>query len=158
MHMMTGVGQMGKKMKGAKIGLKVSLGFVGMSTLLAACTSTPKSTEGLVVGDDVCAGEATRIYFPHDESVLGPLAAQVVVRVQDQLAQCPRKRIFLLSVSGDDGPPSTLENREERAAIVRQILMSRGVPENRIITTAQGPLVDQAPKGPIGSVLIFTRP
>lgn len=132
--------------------------MIGLSLLVASCATTPKTPEAIVLGDDVCAGEATRIYFPHGESVLSPLAAQVVVRVQDQLAQCPKRRIVLVSISGDDGPPSSAENREERAAIVRQILVSRAVAENRITATTQGPMVDQAPKGPIGGVLIFTRP
>jgi outer membrane protein OmpA-like peptidoglycan-associated protein len=118
------------------------MGFsiVGLSLLVASCATTPKAPEAIVLGEDVCAGEATRIYFPHGESVLNPLAAQVVVRVQDH------------------GPPSRAKNLEERAAIVRQILVSRGVAENRISATAEGPMVDQVPKGPIGGVLIFTRP
>jgi outer membrane protein OmpA-like peptidoglycan-associated protein len=145
-------------MSDAKLGLKLGLGLVALTLLVSGCATSPPKSEAIVVGDDICAGEATRIYFPHGESVLGPLAAQVVVRVQDQLAQCPKRRIILVSISGDDGPPSTLENREERAAIVRQILVSRGVAESRITATAQGPMVDQAPKGPIGGVLIFTRP
>ena len=132
--------------------------MIGLSLLVASCATTPKAPEAIVLGDDVCAGEATRVYFAHGESVLSPLAAQVVVRLQDQLAQCPKRRIVLVSISGDDGPPSSLENREERAAIVRQILVSRGVAESRITATAQGPLIDQAPKSPIGGVLIFTRP
>lgn len=136
------------------------MGFsmIGLSLLVAGCATTPKASEGIDLGGDVCAGEATRIYFQHGESVLSPLAAQVVMQVQDQLAQCSGRRIVLVSISGDDGPPSSLENREERAAIVRQILVSRGVAENRITATAQGPLVDRAPKGPVGGVLIFTRP
>jgi hypothetical protein len=69
-----------------------------------------------------------------------------------------RARMGFMSISGDDGPPSSAKNREERAAIVRQILVSRGVAENRISATAEGPMVDQVPKGPIGGVLIFTRP
>jgi outer membrane protein OmpA-like peptidoglycan-associated protein len=141
-----------------RLNVKLGVGMIGLALLVASCATTPKAPEAIVLGDDVCAGEATRIYFQHGESVLGPLAAQVVVRVQDQLAQCPKRRIVLVSISGDDGPPSSLENREERAAIVRQILVSRGVAENRITATAQGPLIDQAPKGPIGGVLIFTRP
>ncbi|MFN9016311.1 MAG: OmpA family protein [Hyphomonadaceae bacterium] len=132
-------------------------GLISLAFLLAGCATSPRS-DAIIVGDDVCGGEATRIYFPHGESVLSPLAAQVVVRVQDQLAQCPKRRIVLVSISGDDGPPSSLENREERAAIVRQILVSRGVAENRITATAQGPMVDQAPKSPIGGGLVFTRP
>lgn len=140
--------------------LSVELGccLMGLALLVAGCATNPKASGAIVLGDDVCAGEATRIYFPHGESALGPLAAQVVVRVQDQLAQCPKRRIVLVSISGDDGPPSSLENREERAAIIRQIFVSRGVAANRITATAQGPMVDQAPKGPIGGVLIFTRP
>lgn len=100
-------------------------GLISLAFLLAGCATSPRS-DAIIVGDDVCGGEATRIYFPHGESVLSPLAAQVVVRVQDQLAQCPKRRIVLVSISGDDGPPSSLENREERAAIVRQILVSWG--------------------------------
>lgn len=143
-----------------KLNLRARMGFsiVGLSLLVASCATTAKAPEAIVLGEDVCAGEATRIYFPHGESVLNPLAAQVVVRVQDQLAQCPKRRIVLVSISGDDGPPSSAKNREERAAIVRQILVSRGVAENRISATVEGPMVDQAPKGPIGGVLIFTRP
>ncbi len=155
---MTGGGHTGASMYNAKIGLRIGLGFVGCALLVSGCATTPKAADQIVVGDDVCAGEATRIYFQHGDSALGPLAAQVVVRVQDQLALCPKRRILLVSISGDDGPPSSLENREERAAIVRQILVSRGVAESRITSTAQGPLVDLAPKGPIGGVLIFTRP
>jgi outer membrane protein OmpA-like peptidoglycan-associated protein len=138
--------------------VKIGCGLIGLALLSAGCATAPKAPEAIVLGDDVCAGEATRIYFPHGESILGPLAAQVVVRVQDQLAQCPKRRIVLVSISGDDGPPSSLENREERAAIIRQVLVSRGVAEGRITATAQGPMVDQAPKGPIGGVLVFTRP
>jgi len=143
-----------------KLNLRARMGFsiVGLSLLVASCATTQKAPEAIVLGEDVCAGEATHIYFPHGESVLNPLAAQVVVRVQDQLAQCPKRRIVLVSISGDDGPPSSAKNREERATIVRQILVSRGVAENRISATAEGPMVDQAPKGPIGGVLIFTRP
>ncbi len=137
---------------------KMGSGMIGLALLVVGCATNPPKSDAIVLGDDVCAGEATRIYFQHGESVLSPLAAQVVVRVQDQLAQCPKRRIVLVSVSGDDGPPSSLENREERAAIARQILVSRGVAEGRITATAQGPMVDQAPKGPIGGVLIFTRP
>ncbi|HCP65313.1 MAG TPA: hypothetical protein DIU09_12070 [Hyphomonadaceae bacterium] len=137
---------------------KMGSGMIGLALLVAGCATNPPKSDAIVLGDDVCAGEATRIYFQHGESVLNPLAAQVVVRVQDQLAQCPKRRIVLVSISGDDGPPSSLENREERAAIVRQILLSRGVAESRITATAQGPMVDQAPKSPIGGVLIFTRP
>lgn len=133
-------------------------GMIGLALLVAGCATNPPKSDAIVLGDDVCAGEATRIYFQHGESVLSPLAAQVVVRVQDQLAQCPKRRIVLVSISGDDGPHSSLENREERAAIVRQILVSRGVAENRITATAQGPMVDQTPKSPIGGVLVFTRP
>jgi outer membrane protein OmpA-like peptidoglycan-associated protein len=142
------------------LNLRARIGYsiVGLSLLVASCATTPNAPEAIVLGEDVCAGEATRIYFPHGESVLNPLAAQVVMRVQDQLAQCPKRRIVLVSISGDDGPRSSSENREERAAIIRQVLVSRGVAENRITATAQGPMVDQAPKGPIGGVLIFTRP
>lgn len=150
--------KLGADMKGTGIGLKIGAVMVGLAVLLTGCATSPPKSEPIVLGDDVCAGEATRIYFPHGESTLGPLAAQVVVRVQDQLAQCPKRRIVLVSISGDDGPPSSLENREERAAIVRQILVSRGIAEARITSTAQGPMVDQAPKSPIGGVLIFTRP
>lgn len=145
---------MGKQLLSVKIGC----GLIGLTLLAAGCATNPPKSDAIVLGDEICAGEATRIYFPHGESVLGTLAAQVVVRLQDQLAQCPKRRIVLVSISGDDGPPSSLENREERAAIVRQILVSRGIAENRITATAQGPMVDQAPKGPIGGVLIFTRP
>jgi len=145
---------MGKLCLSAKIGSSL----IGLALLVAGCATNQTKSDAIIVGEDVCAGEAARIYFAHGESVLSPLAAQVVVRMQDQLAQCPKRRIVLVSISGDDGPPSSLENREERAAIVRQILVSRGVAENRITATAQGPLVDQAPKGPIGGVLIFTRP
>lgn len=145
---------MGKQHSSVKIGC----GLIGLTLLVAGCATNPPKSDAIVLGDEICAGEATRIYFPHGESVLGTLAAQVVVRLQDQLAQCPKRRIVLVSISGDDGPPSSLENREERAAIVRQILVSRGIAENRITATAQGPMVDQAPKGPIGGVLIFTRP
>ena len=149
---------MGARMGKQRFKVKMGFGLIGLALLVAACATAPKAPEAIVLGDDICAGEATRIYFPHGESVLGPLAAQVVVRIQDQLAQCPKRRIVLVSISGDDGPPSSSENREERAAIVRQILVSRGVAESRITSTAQGPMVDQAPKGPIGGVLIFTRP
>jgi outer membrane protein OmpA-like peptidoglycan-associated protein len=145
---------MGKLRFSAKIGSSL----IGLALLVAGCATNQTKSDAIVVGEDVCAGEAARIYFAHGESVLSPLAAQVVVRLQDQLAQCPKRRIVLVSISSDDGPPSSSENREERAAIVRQILVSRGVAENRITATAQGPLVDQAPKGPIGGVLIFTRP
>jgi len=145
---------MGKLRFSAKIGSSL----IGLALLVAGCATNQTKSDALVVGEDVCAGEAARIYFAHGESVLSPLAAQVVVRLQDQLARCPKRRIVLVSISGDDRPPSSLENREERAAIIRQILVSRGVAENRITATAQGPLVDQAPKGPIGGVLIFTRP
>jgi outer membrane protein OmpA-like peptidoglycan-associated protein len=145
---------MGKLCFSAKIGSSL----IGLALLVAGCATNQTKSDAIVVGEDVCAGEAARIYFAHGESVLSPLAAQVVVRMQDQLAQCPKRRIVLVSISSDDGPPSSSENREERAAIVRQILVSRGVAENRITATAQGPLVDQAPKGPIGGVLIFTRP
>ena len=149
---------MGALMGKQLLSVKVGCGLIGLGLFVSGCATAPKAPEGIVLGDDVCAGEATRIYFPHGESVLSPLAAQVVVRVQDQLAQCPKRRIMLVSISGDDGPPSSAENREERTAIVRQILVSRGVDENRITATTQGPMVDQAPKGPIGGVLIFTRP
>ncbi len=149
---------MGANMSNVRTGLKLGLGMAVLALLVSGCATAPPKSDAIVLGDDICDGEATRIYFPHGESTLGPLAAQVVVRVQDQLAQCPRRRIVLVSLSGDDGPPSSLENREERAAIVRQILASRGVAEKRITATAQGPMVEQAPKGPIGGVLIFTRP
>jgi outer membrane protein OmpA-like peptidoglycan-associated protein len=141
-----------------RLNVKLGVGMIGLALLVAGCATNQPKSDAIVVGEDVCEGEATRIYFPHGESVLSPLAAQVVIRLQDQLAQCPKRRIVLVSISDDDGPPSSLETREERAAIVRQILVSRGVAENRITAIAQGPLIDQAPKGPVGGVLIFTRP
>ena len=153
-----GAVKQGATMGKLRLNVKLGVGMIGLTLLVAGCATNSPKSDAIVVGEDVCAGEAARIYFAHSESVLSPLAAQVVVRLQDQLAQCPKRRIVLVSISGDDGPPSSLENREERAAIVRQILVSRGVAENRITATAQGPLIDQAPKGPIGGVLIFTRP
>ncbi len=154
---MIGSGQRGAGMGKQHLGVKIGWSMIGLALFAAGCATIPKASEAIVLGDDICAGEATRIYFPHGESVLGPVAAQVVLRVQDQLVLCPKRRIVLVSISGDDGPPSSLENREERATIVRQMLVSRGADEKRIISITQGAMVDQAPTGPIGSVLIFTR-
>ncbi|GBF58947.1 hypothetical protein PbB2_02638 [Candidatus Phycosocius bacilliformis] len=146
-------------LRGSSLKRGVGLLCLCSAIALTGCASpTAAVEESFVVGEDICAGEATRIYFPHSESTLSPVAAQVVVRLSDQLATCPKRRVILVSVSGDDAPPSSLDNREERTAIVKQILISQGIADKRIITTAQGPLIAQAPKGPIGSVFVLTRP
>lgn len=130
---------------------------------LAGCVgggmSHQTSTNGaaqLPLGENICAGEARQIYFTANSAQMSPIAAEVVSRVATRLVACPNRKIVLLSVSGDDGPPASMEVQQSRLAAVTDGLVTQGSRANRITSLTQGTLVDRAPRGPVGGVVILT--
>ena len=127
--------------------------------LLSGCTSLfmPAKMAPIMMGDNVCGREATQIYFGNNEDQLSLTAAQVVSELSNKLTNCPTRKIILLAVSGNDGPAATTLVNDNRLKIVGDILISQGINPTRLSSASRGPLVDAAPRGPIGGVLVLTK-
>lgn len=137
--------------------------FFGLALIalgLGACASPMPATKpdkDLVMGDRICRGEATQIYFANQDEALSPGAAQVLSVLSSSLLRCPRRRILLLAVSGDDGAPADARVTEQRLYRVRSTLLERGLSEGSFeAEPALAPDI-RLPKGPIGGVIVLTR-
>jgi outer membrane protein OmpA-like peptidoglycan-associated protein len=113
--------------------------------------------KSLVMGDRICRGEATQIYFSNQDDVLTPSAIQVLAQLSNALIRCPRRKIVLLAVSGDDGAPAYANVSEQRLYRVRATLLERGLAEARFDPEATLAPHVTLPKGPIGGVVVVTR-
>lgn len=113
--------------------------------------------KNLVMGDRICRGEATQIYFANQDDALSLSAVQVLGRLGDALIRCPRRKIILLAVSGDDGAPAFASVAEQRLYRVRATLLERGVAEGHFDLDPKRAPHARLPKGPIGGVVVFTR-
>jgi outer membrane protein OmpA-like peptidoglycan-associated protein len=113
--------------------------------------------KNLVMGDRICRGEATQIYFSNQDDVLSPSAIQVLGGLSNALIRCPRRKIVLLAVSGDDGAPAYATVSEQRLYRVRATLLERGVAEGHFDLDPTRAPHARLPKGPIGGVVVFTR-
>lgn len=115
------------------------------------------SDKTLVMGDRICRGEATQIYFANQDDVLSPSAVQVLGVLSNALIRCPRRKIMLLAVSGDDGAPAFAGVAEHRLYRVRATLLERGLAEGRFDPKATLAPHVSLPKGPIGGIVVLTR-
>jgi len=113
--------------------------------------------KSLVMGDRICRGEATQIYFSNQDDVLSSSAIQVLGGLSNALIRCPRRKIVLLAVSGDDGAPAYANVAEQRLYRVRATLLERGLAEGRFDPEAILAPHVTLPKGPIGGVVVVTR-
>ncbi len=131
----------------------VALGLGACASPLAITTAA----KDLVMGDRICRGEATQIYFANQDDVLSPSAVQVLSVLSTSLLRCPRRKILLLAVSGDDGAPAFTNVAKQRLYRVRSTLLERGLSEGSF--DAEPTLAPHVslPKGPIGGVVVVTR-
>ncbi|MCA3695314.1 hypothetical protein [Aquidulcibacter sp.] len=113
--------------------------------------------KSLVMGDQICRGEATQIYFANQDDVLSPSAVQVLAELSDALIRCPRRKILLLAVSGDDGAPAFAVVAEQRLYRVRATLLERGLAEGRFDAEPTLAPHVRLPKGPVGGVVVLTQ-
>jgi hypothetical protein len=126
--------------------------------ILSGCAtvSSPQPTALIALGDNVCGREATQIYFSNQDDQLSLTAAQVLSNLGNKLARCPKRKVVLLAVSGNDGAPASSQLNANRIKIVGDILISNQLDAARIVPVTQGQLLDRAPRGPIGGVLVMT--
>lgn len=111
----------------------------------------------LVMGNRICRGEATQIYFANQDAALSPSAVQVLDGLRDALIRCPRRTIMLLAVSGDDGAPALASVVEQRLYRVRATLLEHGVAAGRFDLDPTHAPQARLPTGPIGGVIVLTR-
>ncbi|MCA3693211.1 hypothetical protein [Aquidulcibacter sp.] len=109
------------------------------------------------MGNRICRGEATQIYFANQDDVLSPSAAQVLSLLGNSLLRCPRRKILLLVVSGDDGVPAFANVEKQRLYRVRSTLLGRGLSEGSFETEPALTPDIRFPKGPIGGIIVLTR-
>lgn len=64
--------------------------------------------------------------------------------------------MVLLAISGNDGLPAMPTVSANRIKIVGDILISQHLDPTRIVPVMEGPLLDRAPRGPIGGILVMT--
>ena len=132
--------------------------------LVASCASVPNfqkpktPTSMIAMGGAICRNEATQIYFSVQDASLSVAAREVLERLSTRLKRCSARSILLVAVSGDDGAPAFPNVAADRLAAVREALISQAISPNRIETIIEGPLVERMEKGPIGGVVILTRP
>ncbi|GIU66990.1 hypothetical protein [Candidatus Phycosocius spiralis] len=110
------------------------------------------------MGSSICRHEASRIYFSAHEAKLSKSAREVLVRLAGRLNICADQTIVLIAVSGDDGLPAPPNIVAERLGVVQQTLVSQAISPARIETVTDGPLLERVPKGPIGGIVIVTKP
>jgi outer membrane protein OmpA-like peptidoglycan-associated protein len=132
--------------------------------VLASCASLPNfqkpqtPTSMIAMGGAICRNEATQIYFSSQDASLSIAARDVIDRLSTRLKQCSERSVVLVAISGDDGPPALPKVVADRLSAVREALISQAVSPNRIETITEGPLVARIEKGPIGGVVILTKP
>ena len=132
--------------------------------LLASCASLPNFQKQqtpvsmLAMGGAICRNEATQIYFSSQDASLSIAAREVIDGLGARLKRCSGRSIVLVAVSGDDGAPALPAVAADRLSAVREALISQAVSRNRIETIIEGPVVERIEKGPIGGVVILTRP
>jgi hypothetical protein len=142
----------------AKVAKSIQLGLA--LVLLGSCTSPdikPTPEQRLVMGDRICGGEGTQIYFANQDDVLSPSADQVLSKLSDSLIRCPSRRILLYPVSGDDGAAAFPSVAEQRLYRVRATLLQHGLSEDRFDFEPALGLNIRLPSGPIGGVIVLTR-
>jgi outer membrane protein OmpA-like peptidoglycan-associated protein len=132
--------------------------------VVASCASVPNfqkpqtPTSMIAMGGAICRNEATQIYFSSQDASLSIAAREVIDRLGTRLKRCTARSIVLVAVSGDDGAPAFPNVAADRLSAVREALISQAISPNRIETIVEGPLVERMEKGPIGGVVILTRP
>jgi outer membrane protein OmpA-like peptidoglycan-associated protein len=133
---------------------RVILILLAMGVISSCATDT--TNKQIVLGSDICAGEASQVYFPSFSDSIDIAGAQVINGVVDALKVCGTRKISLVSVSGNDGvaSPALLT---KRADLVKGILVDRGIAADRMDVQIDGRLVKKAPPAPIGRVYILTR-
>jgi outer membrane protein OmpA-like peptidoglycan-associated protein len=141
------------------------VGLLPLAALMAAsCASLPHfqkaqaPTTMLAMGGAICRNEATQIYFSSKDASLSIAAREVIEGLGARLKQCSERSVVLVAISGNDGPPALPRVVADRLSAVREALISQAVSPNRIETITEGSIVERIERGPIGGVVILTRP
>ena len=107
--------------------------YTGSPAFFSTATGSPLANLSTLTGEELT------VRFPRNGADLGPEQRIMLNEVFEQLARSPKDRILITGHTDRSGDPAlNLALSEQRARAVRDYLLARGIPAERLMVNYYG--------------------